>query len=251
VTGPAFQDHFSGHAAVYAAARPDYPAELFDWLASIAPGRSMAWDVGTGNGQAAVALAARFDRVIATDPSAEQIANAVADPRIEYRVARAEDGAGVASACVDLITVAQSLHWFDRPAFYQRVRDTLVPGGVIAAWCYGLSTVDAAVDSIVEDFYTNVVGPYWPPDRSWVEDGYRTIDFPFAEINAPAFAMQHDWTLKQFLAYLQTWSAVKRYTAGEGRDPIEPLQDRLAAGWGHSRSKRMVRWPLYLCVGRV
>ena len=83
----AFKDHFSGHAADYANFRPNYPPELFDYLASISPGRELAWDCATGNGQAAVGLAAHFDEIIATDASAQQIENARPHLRISYRVA--------------------------------------------------------------------------------------------------------------------------------------------------------------------
>ena len=80
-----FKDLFSGHSDLYLTARPHYPDALFAWLADEAPARARAWDAGCGNGQASVALARYFQRVIATDPSEKQIGNAVADSRVEYR----------------------------------------------------------------------------------------------------------------------------------------------------------------------
>jgi len=119
-----FKDHFSKQAVGYAKFRPRYPRKLFDYLGSIAPSRQFAWDCGTGNGQAAVGLASVFDRVIATDASEKQIANAQSRKLVDYRVAPAENS-GIESETLDLIMVAQALHWFDLDRFYpeaERVR---------------------------------------------------------------------------------------------------------------------------------
>ena len=85
-----FEDHFSDRAAQYAEYRPLYPEALFDFVAGLTPNHRVALDCGTGNGQAATGLANHFERVIATDASAQQIRNASTHPRIEYRVAPAE-----------------------------------------------------------------------------------------------------------------------------------------------------------------
>src|SRR5215475_11590766 len=124
-----FKDHFSRQAANYAKFRPRYRRELFDYLASIAPGRELAWDCGTGNGQAAVGLASVFDRVIATDASKKQIANAEPHNRVEYHVAPAENS-GIPSGTIDLIMVAQALHWFDLDRFYGQAGRVLKPDGI-------------------------------------------------------------------------------------------------------------------------
>ena len=112
-----FSDHFAAVAAAYADFRPRYPAALLAWLAEHAPARTLAWDCATGSGQAALDLAPHFARVIATDASAAQIATAPAHPGVEYRLAPAE-ASGLADASIDLITVAQALHWFDLERFY-------------------------------------------------------------------------------------------------------------------------------------
>ncbi|HWP94698.1 MAG TPA: class I SAM-dependent methyltransferase [Gammaproteobacteria bacterium] len=246
-----FQDHFSAHAAAYAHARPVYPSELFDWLASQVGARTLAWDAGTGNGQAAIALATRFARVIATDASAEQISRAMTRSNVVYRVARAEEGIEAAPASVDLVTIAQALHWFERPAFYARVREVAKPGAVIAAWCYGLARITPEIDALVGNFYEHVVGPYWPPDRRWIEERYLTLEFPFEEIVAPAFEMRHEWRVAQMLAYLGTWSAVQRYARERGEDPLAGLAPALEAAWGGDEAVRTVRWSLHLRAGRV
>src|SRR5687767_1259250 len=169
-----FKDHFSGHAGTYAAARPRYPAALFDWLAAQCARHGLAWDAGCGNGQATVALAAHFVRVVGTDPSAAQVAQAEARDNVEYRVEPAE-APSLDDASVDLVTVAQALHWFDLERFHAAVRRVLRPGGLVAAWTYGLSNVDARVDAHFMRLYETILGPYWPAERSHVENGYAHL----------------------------------------------------------------------------
>jgi ubiquinone/menaquinone biosynthesis C-methylase UbiE len=245
-----FPDHFTSVAKAYAAARPTYPPALFDHLASLARSRSHAWDCAAGNGQAAVALASRFARVTASDASAAQIARAPRHPGITYRVALAHDS-GLPDGSVDLVTVAQALHWIDLPPFYDEVSRVLVPDGLIAVWCYGLQRVDdAAIDRRLEHFYGSVVGPYWAPERKLVETGYRTVPFPFSELASPPFEMAHEWLLAELLAYLRTWSATAAFGKARGFDPVVPFGDELAPLWGPADRRRRVRWPLSLRMGR-
>jgi ubiquinone/menaquinone biosynthesis C-methylase UbiE len=178
-----FKDHFSAQAADYAKFRPGYPRELFNYLASIAPGRQLAWECGTGNGQAAVALASVFDRVIATDASEKQITNAEPHERVEYRVAPAEDS-GIESETLDLIMVAQALHWFDLERFYAEARRVLKVNGVLAASAYNLLHIEPTVDEIVNRYYYEVVGPFWPPERKLIEQ-FANLPFPFHKIDPP------------------------------------------------------------------
>jgi SAM-dependent methyltransferase len=243
-----FLDHFSGHAADYARFRPDYPDSLFDYLASISPARRMAWDCATGNGQAARALADRFARVIATDASAGQIAQAVLHPRVEYRVSSAE-ASGLPDGAADLVTVAQALHWFDRPLFWEEARRVLAPGGAIAVWAYDLLRVDPAVDVSVRRLAREIVGPFLPPERRLVDAGYAAIEFPFREISAPGFVMEKLWSLADLLGYLRTWSATRRYAAALHEDPVSRVEPELSAAWGDPAQPRRATWPLDLRVG--
>lgn len=245
-----FHDHFSGHAAGYAQARPSYPPGLFAWLAAQCPRHALAWDAGCGNGQAAQALAMHFTQVVATDPSAEQVAQASPAPNLEYRVEPAE-APTLEPHGADLATVAQALHWFDLPRFYAAVRRTLTPDGVLAVWTYGLSHVDAGVDHVFRRLYDDVLGPYWPHERRHVENGYAELPFPFDPIEAPPFAMRCDWTLAQYLAYLRTWSAAQRYLRASGVDPVALVEADFAAAWGDPDLRRPVQWPLGLRVGRM
>jgi SAM-dependent methyltransferase len=242
-----FKDHFSRDSRSYAEYRPTYPAELFAWLASVSPGDRLAWDVGTGNGQAAVALTTHFEHVWATDPSDQQLRAALQHPRVSYLVAAEEDG--LANESTDLVTVAQALHWFDRPKFWNEVRRVLRREGVIAVWCYELQHVSPEIDAIINRFYHETVGPYWTPDRKLVEEGYRTVEFPFDELVAPPFAMTAEWTLDHQVGYLGTWSAVGRYRKENGVDPVELVLPELARVWG-DRTRR-VEWPLSVRAGRA
>ena len=250
VAPTAFLDHFSGHAELYARARPRYPDALFAWLAEQAPHRRLAWDAGTGNGQAAVALAAYFDQVVATDASAQQISSAQPHPSVTYRVAPAERSP-VEAGTAALVTVAQAVHWFDLPAFYQAVREALAPGGVIALWVYDLMEVSPEVDAVVRRLYHETVGPYWPPERAMVDDCYRSLPFPFAEVAAPALPMEQEWDLAELRDYLRTWSGAQRYLRETGSDPIVEAAPELAAAWGDPARRRLVRFPLFMRVGRV
>jgi len=245
-----FKDHFSGHSQDYARFRPTYPAALYAYLAGLTPGRSLAWDCATGNGQAALGLAAHFARVVATDASAEQIAAAAPHPQVEYRVAPA-DASGLAEKSADLVTVAQSLHWFNLEDFYAEVTRVLKPGGVVAAWCYALMRVAPKVDAVVDRFYREIVGPYWPPERAHVDAGYRTLAFPFTGIAPPPFRMETHWTLDELVGYLETWSATQRYRKANGTNPLDQIRDPLAWAWGAPRAARTVVWPLHLRAGRV
>ena len=242
-------NHFGQVAGAYAAFRPHYPEALFEWLSSIAPGHQLAWDAGTGSGQAAIALARHFARVLATDFSAEQISNAAQHPRVEYRVAPAERS-GLSAASVDLVTVAQALHWFDIPEFMAEANRVLVPSGVAAVWTYGVVCADhPTADRLLNDFYYHEIGPWWPANRKLVEEGYRNVPFPFTRIDAPGFEMKVQWNLPELTGYIGTWSSVSRFRKAKGEDPVSNLYQRLAESWGNPLERREIRWPLSVLAG--
>lgn len=245
-----FKDHFSSHAAIYREARPDYPDALYEFLAAQAPAQECAWDAGCGNGQASVDLARHFSHVTATDPSAEQIANASARPNIDYRVEPAEQST-LAAASVDLVCVAQALHWFDLARFHAEVRRVLRPRGVVAFWSYADCRVDPAVDAQKNRLYVDLTGPYWAPERALVENGYASLPFPFERIATPSFELRMDWNVDRFLAYLRSWSATQRYMRALAHDPVALVEADLRAAWGAPESVRAVRWDFHLHCGRV
>jgi hypothetical protein len=245
-----FADHFSASAAEYARFRPHYPPALFEWLGGIVRQRRVAWDCATGNGQAAVALAGRFDTVIATDGSAAQLAAATPHPRVRYACATAERSC-LRSASVDLVTVAQALHWFDLGGFYEEVDRVVVADGVIAVWSYGPIAVDARIDPVVDELYHGTLGDWWPSERAHVDNGYRDLDFPFARIESPPLAMRERWSLGALLGYIGTWSAVQRYRKARGDDELQRFAARLGDAWGDPERTRSVRWQLMIRAGRV
>jgi SAM-dependent methyltransferase len=245
-----YADHFSRLAPAYASCRPHYPEELFTYLAALAPNRELAWDCAAGSGQAAIPLARRFNRVIATDISAAMLDQASRHPGVEYRVAPAESS-GLADATADLVTVAQALHWLNTPTFYAEAKRVLVPGGVLAVWSYGTQQVaDPDLDRVLRRFYTDVVGPFWPPERCHVESGYRTLPFPFSELETPALDMVEHWNLSQFLGYVRTWSATQQFLEAMGHDAVDQLEQDLVPHWGNPSASLRIRWPLALRVGR-
>lgn len=240
-----FQDHFSGHSSNYSKARPGYPEEIFSWLAGLTGEHDFAWDVATGNGQAARMLAPHFAQVRASDASEQQIREAPVLEGVEFCVEPAEEP-GIAGASVDLVTVAQAAHWFDRERFYKAVKRVLKPGGVLAVWCYELTTVSDGIDVLIVDYYHSL-DAYWPPERKFVEEGYRTFDFPFREVEAPKFEMRCEWSGEQMLAYLQSWSATQRCWKETGENLLEGLRKRLLPVWGSEI--RQVKWPVSMRVG--
>ncbi len=245
-----FKDHFSGQAARYSRYRPTYPATLFAFLASLAPDRERAWDCATGGGQAALGLADHFGEVMATDGSKYQIEHAQPHPSVHYSVGTAEKS-GIARSSIDLTIVAQALHWFDFEGFYSEVRRVSKPGAVLAVWCYNLLRISEKVDAVVDRFYWDSVGAFWPPERRLLEARYTTIPFPFEKCTTPEFVMEARWTLAGLTGYLGTWSAVARYKKEKGHDPLPLIEDALCEAWGEAKTARQVVWPLHLEVGKV
>lgn len=246
-----FEDHFGGVAASYAAARPGYPEALFDWLAGLAPACRLAWDCACGSGQAARPLAGRFARVVATDASLRQLAAAVQGDGIGYAVGEA-GAAPLPAGSVDLVTVAQALHWFAGEAFFAEVRRVAAPGAVLAAWTYALPSLGGdAAEAAMLRFYADVVGPYWPPERRLVMEGYRSLELPFEEITPPPFEMTAEWSLDRFLGLLRSWSASARFRRARGFDPVDDLARELGPLWGEAGAVRRVSWPLTVRALRV
>ena len=245
-----FKDHFSQSAAGYAAYRPTYPVELVRFLADTASRTEFAWDCGCGSGQLSTLLADRFAQVYATDASAKQIENAIHHPQVHYTCAPAE-ASGLGDHVADLIVAAQAAHWFDLAAFYREVRRVGRPGSVIGLVSYGIVKIDEPLDAIIGRFYWDVIGPYWPPERTHVEAGYRSLDFPFTEIQAPDLAMSASWTLPDFIGYVNTWSAVGAMERATGPEARERFSQELGEAWGPPEQTRTIRWPLSLRAGFI
>jgi len=245
-----FPDHFSDHAPDYEAYRPTYADALFSYLSSLVAAHDLAWDCATGNGQAAHGLTPHFRTIIATDASPQQLAQASTHKQITYVVALA-DRTPLPDGSVDLVTVASAFHWLDFPRFYGEVRRVAKPDGILACWGYKVPSVTPEVDAVVRRLDAEVLRHFWLPETRLAVEGYRTIPFPFDEIDTPPFRMTHEWNLDQLMGFLGTWSASLRYRTQTGREPMDEIRDELAGAWGDPQQERQVAWDLFMRVGRI
>lgn len=243
------KDLFSGHAKVYATFRPTYPQAFYDFIFQHVNTTGVAWDCATGNGQVAQHLAKHFKEVHATDISEQQLSNAVRQENIIYSKCPAEK-TPFADQNFDLITVGQALHWFNRNDFYKEVARTLKPNGVVAVWGYALLSVDDTIDRHFLRFYNEEIGPYWDEARRLVEEEYKTIDFPFKEIEAPRFAIEVSWNLDQFGGYLSSWSATQKFIKANNHDPVPEFLKSLRPFWKIDDVKK-VTFPVFLRLGKL
>lgn len=243
-----FPDHFSAVADAYRAFRPSYPEELFEFLSATVAAHDVAWDCAAGSGQATAGLQGHFERVVATDASPSQLRNLRTAGVV--RVACTGEAVALRAACVDLVVVAQALHWMRVEPLWQEVRRVARPGAVFAAWTYSLCDISPHVDPLLRRYYAETLGPYWPPERRHVDDLYANLPMPFEPIAAPRFAMRRRMSLESFAGYLGTWSARRRYRAATGVDPLPEFVARLTEAWGDDGEREVV-WPMGLRVGRV
>lgn len=240
---------FSRDSDQYAKHRPQYPDDLFSYLAEISPGRDSAWDCATGNGQAALSLANYFDHVEATDLSTEQLEHAMHHPRVLYRVSPAEN-TPFANGSFDLVTVATAVHWFDQEKFHQEVERVLKPNGILAVWTYGYFTIEPEIDTIIRSELLEPIDRFWASGNRKVLNGYRDLSMPFKELSTPSFSIQMDWTLAQLTAYMRTWSAVKRFVAELGTDPVIATEQKLKTIWAEPERTRAIHMPLFVRASR-
>jgi len=241
---------FDAGGADYARYRPDYPQALADHLADIAPRRRAALDVGCGTGQFTCQLAAQFETVSGLDPSADQIAHATPHPRVRYAVGHAEE-TGQQGRAFDLVTAAQAAHWFDLPRFYAEARRVAAPDALLALISYGVAQLDPDLAGRFLHFYTTEIGPYWPPERRMVDEGYAGIAFPFPELPAPRLDIVREWSLADFLGYVSTWSAVRRAREAGKEALLVAFAQDLRELWGEAGTMRTIRWPVVARIGRI
>jgi ubiquinone/menaquinone biosynthesis C-methylase UbiE len=244
------KDNFSGHAERYAVYRPNYPQALFDFILSRVTHKRTAWDCATGNGQTATKLARVFEKVYATDISQRQLDNAPTADNVYYSLQEAEK-TSFADGVFDLITVSQALHWFKFDQFYDEVRRVGKSGAVIAAWSYSLFQVNTDIDSLMEEFHFGLLDKYWDEERKYVDEGYKTIPFPFKEIETPSFQMQFDWTIEQVEGYLNTWSAVVKFIKQEQYNPVDELIKKIRNCVHEDTKSLTVVFPIHLRMGIV
>jgi hypothetical protein len=243
------KDQFSRRSDCYSRYRPQYPAALFEFILSHTSHRDVAWDCATGNGQAAAELSRYFKKVYATDISAQQLAHAKKITNVIYLEEPAEHST-LPDHVVNLVTIAQALHWVDTEGFYSEVRRVAAPGAVIAAWTYGLLRIDPLVNELVDAFHFVTLGPYWDEARKHVDDGYASIDFPFTKIEAPGFEIKVNWSLNELEGYFNTWSGLQQYLKQHQSNPIPLLIDQIKERL-HDPSHFQVCFPLTLKMGHI
>jgi ubiquinone/menaquinone biosynthesis C-methylase UbiE len=241
------KDNFSSKSSSYAKYRSNYPQLLYQFLKEKLDKTEKAWDCGTGNGQVAGALAKFFKEVQATDISQQQLDNAIRQPNIHYSVQAAEK-TNFPDNNFDLITVAQAIHWFNFKAFYKEVERVLKPGGIIAVIGYSLFKSNPETDEVILKFYRDIVGPFWDEERSYLDKKYRSIPFPFIEIESPGFEQEYEWTFNHLLGYLKTWSAVKHYEKANGENPVDLIEEELKATFG---AENKVVFPILFRLGKL
>lgn len=242
------KDRFSTQSKSYAAFRPSYPSQLYDFIMAHVKSSNAAWDCACGNGQVAKDLAERFDKVYATDISESQIANAAKKENIIYSLSPAEN-TSFADEQFDLITVGQALHWFNIPGFFNEAQRVLKPNGIIAVWGYSLLSVNNDLDPVINNFYTRIIGSYWDKERKLVDEQYRSVEFPFEKIEVPAFEISFSWSAYEFLGYISTWSSVQKYIKTNGSDPVQLIEKQIRDLWGDG--KRKVAFPLFVLMGYI
>jgi ubiquinone/menaquinone biosynthesis C-methylase UbiE len=243
-----FEDHFSKFADEYSRFRPVHPTELFEYLNRVVPDHELAWDCGTGNGQAALALVKYFRQVVASDASAEQISHAFSHPRIDYRVEAAEK-ISLPDSCADLVTVAVAVHWFDLDIFYREVKRVLKPAGIVAVWMYHLPEQRSPIEKLINHYYAEILAGYWPEKFHFIDEQYQTLPFPFRELHPPPMVTRTEWNLKQLDGFLGSWSAAARLLEKEGPAPLEEFRDKLKEAWGDENQNYTMEWPIHIRVG--
>lgn len=245
-------DHFSSTSREYSFSRPTYPDVLYRFLNDITPNKDMAWDCATGNGQAAIGLCKYFKNVIASDASKGQLEHRFNRNNIMYEMFPAEK-ADIQDNSVDLITVAQAAHWFDLDRFYKEVTRISKSNGVLAIWSYGMHKIDNDIDKISEKLNVggDILGRYWPRETDYVKEDYKTIPFPFIEISSPKFEMTVSWNLDDLVCYMQTWSAVKRFSTEKKFNPLNLIMEELERLWGERDKRKVAKWDINLRVGKI
>jgi SAM-dependent methyltransferase len=241
---------FNDKSDLYASARPLYPIELFEYISSLCQQHTHVWDCATGNGQAAIGLAKHFKQVEATDISQQQIANAFSHTNIHFSVQTAES-TQFQDQQFDLVNVAQALHWFDFEQFWSEVYRVLKPGGLFVAYTYAWTTVTPQIDHVTDTYLKNIIEPYWAANNRLCWDGYRSVDFPFDQLDIPPFKMQMHWNLREYINFLHTWSATRRCIDDIGEAFFQQLQEALSTVWGPVDEVKNVSAPLTVIAGYI
>lgn len=237
-------EQFSKQAALYAQFRPDYPKEMYDFIFKHLTSRKYAWDCATGSGQIAKYLAKHFDKVYATDTSIEQLSHAPKIANVEYRKSSAEDS-GLQANYFDLITVGQAIHWFNFEQFYTEVRRLAKKDALLAVIGYGMVRINESINPIINDLYEVAFGAHYAEARTYIDNEYQTIPFPFKEIQTPKFENTFDWSIDQLEGYFSSWSAIQKMKSDPVATTIRQIKKIT------SEQNFSVTFPIFMRLGKV
>ncbi|XP_062000336.1 uncharacterized protein LOC133717645 [Rosa rugosa] len=259
---------FDKQAEIYVEARPTYPKEWYSKLAALTPQHSLAWDVGTGSGQATVGLLEHYDQVVGSDISEAQLNHAIQHPRVRYihtPTSISDDemvdliGGGHENS-VDLVTVATAVHWFDLPHFYSLVKRLLrKPGGIIAVWCYNsmdYMVVGPDFDLAMKRLHENCL-PFWDPRAKYAFEGYRTLPFPFESVGLGREGEPITLEIPRELSFQGVERMLRSYSAvptakDQGVDLLsEDVIKELQRAWGGHDLIRSVTIKACMLVGKL
>ncbi len=243
------KDLFSQQSTFYAKYRPTYPQQLFDYIISFTKEQNAAWDCATGNGQAAAALAEKFTRVEATDISKAQLKQAIKKPNINYSIASEETNFDDNS--FDLITVAQAYHWLNWEKFHDEATRVGKNDAVVAIWAYSFFNCDdEGLNLLTRKFYFDIVGPYWDPERKYVDEEYKTVEFNFQPLSTRDFEITVNWDRDDLKGYLTSWSSVQNFIKQNNVSPLTLIEDELQKVW-EGKNTISFRFPIFLKIGRI
>lgn len=221
--------------------------KMVEEISMLCESHELAWDAGTGNGQLAASLAEHFKQVEASDISEKQLAGAVQKDNIHYFISDSTK-THLEDHSVDLVTVAQAIHWFDFEKFYAEVRRVLKKDGIIAVIGYGIMNAEPKVNNIILDFYNNVLGGYWDKERKLIDESYATIPFPFKELKLNSYSIPYTWNIDQLMGFFSTWSALQHYIKTNNHNPLIELKERFLAT---NVTEFIIEFPLFCRVGRT
>ncbi|KAF9117687.1 hypothetical protein BGW39_001898 [Mortierella sp. 14UC] len=231
------------NSALYQSFRPGYNNNFFKMVYNYHAKHNghfdTAVDIGTGTGQVAVVLAEKFKQVHGIDPSATMLANATQKPNVTYHVTKGEDLGVLATSSVDVLTVAQAMHWFHHPAFFSEVKRVLKPRGTFAAVGYSFVILEDHPKATKRIYdlgdQPDQLGTMWDHGRLILDNLYKSIDVPLQNVERHYFpksikcrmraidaldvageeslppVMSGRVTMKHFRNYIKTWSAYKNY----------------------------------------
>lgn len=243
------EKRFSKQADLYAKYRPTYPEEVYRYIFEHLNNQRTAWDCATGSGQVAGYLSDYFDQVWANDISKEQLQFAPRKDNITYLNTPAEQST-LPDNTFDLITIAQAIHWLDFEAFYDEIQRTACEDALLAVIGYGMIRISDELNPIVDKLYEHAFGQYFNENRTYLDQRYNTIPFPFDEIKTPAFSKTYEWTIDQLEGYFNSWSAVQKIKTEHGYNPAEKTIGAIKSEMPHTEALS-VSFPIFMRLGKV